>query len=313
VGSASVRDSQKAKKRTGKPRGADRLSQDEIDSLVRDSIKSRSPIERRLALDRILEKIEKSGMSFEDALAIEKALREQGAKDEWKLLGYALGARMPREAVAYLDKIPADARMEFLGNMIPGLASENPDMAIDLFESLETEVQAKIRPSFLEGLVDNDAVVATDYLYDSTDLDNYNWRPADELARELIRDEGLETTLNWLSELPEGALRRSAWSGAYAAWASENPTAAVESINKMSEGTDRNLAINGFASAHAHKDGEAATTWAAEITEPGLREDAMIRVGKQYYSQDPESASQWFASSGLSPAAWEQVINSVKR
>ena len=48
-------------------------------------------------------------------------------------------------------------------------------------------------------------------LYDSTDLDNYNWRPADELARELIRDEGLETTLNWLSELPEGALRRSAW------------------------------------------------------------------------------------------------------
>ena len=197
--------------------------------------------------------------------------------------------------------------------MIPGLASENPQTAIDLFQSLEPKLQAKVRPRFLEGLVDNEVTVATDYIYDSTDLENYNWRPMDELARELAKDRGLQATLEWAAELPEGPLRGSAWSAAYAAWTSKDPQAAVQSITDMPPSTDRNLAINGFISSLAHRDGERAVQWAGEITNPSLREAAQIRAGRQFYAQDQEAATQWFTQSGLPQAAWAKVTSNTRQ
>lgn len=312
VSSTSVRDSQEAREGPDEPRRDNQLSQDEIDLLVRDSIKSRSPIERRQAMDRILQKMGNSEMSFEDVLAIGKRLREQGANDEWKLLGYAMGAYQADEAMAHLGKVPAEERVGFIENIIPGLASENADLAINLFESLEPNEQAKVRAKFLEGLVDNDAAVATDYLYDSSDLENYSWRPMAELTRELVKDQGLRSTLDWADELPQGPQRRDAWSAAYAVWASKDPVAAGESVNQIPDGTDRNLAINGFVSAHVHQDGEMAMTWIADISEPGLRDAVMIRVGRQYFQRDPAAATRWYSSSGVSPSIWERVTNSVE-
>jgi hypothetical protein len=312
VSSTSVRDSRKAKEGADKPRRDNQLSQDEVDLLVTDSIKSRGPIERRQAMDQILQKMRNSEMSFEDALAIGGALKEQGANDEWKLLGYAMGVYQSEEAIAHLGKIPAEERVGFIENIIPGLASENAELAINLFESLEPNEQAKVRPEFLEGLVDNNAAVATDYIYDSSDLQNYSWRPMAELTRELVKDQGLQPALDWANELPQGPQRRDAWSSAYAVWASKDPVAAGESVNQIPDGTDRNLAINGFVSAHVHQDGEMAMTWIDAISEPGLRDAVMIRVGRQYFQRDPAAATRWYSSSGVAPSIWEQVTNSVE-
>ena len=312
VSSISVRDSRKAKEGADKPRRDKQLSQDEIDLLVTDSIKSSSPIERRQAMDQILQKMRNSEMSFEDALAIGEALKEQGANDEWELLGYAMGVYQSDETIAHLGKIPAEERVGFIENMIPGLASENADLAINLFESLEPNEQAKVRPELLRGLVDNDTAIATDYIYDSSDLENYSWRPMAELTRELVKDKGLQPALDWANELPQGPQRRDAWSSAYAVWASKDPVAAGESVNQLPDGADRNLAINGFVSAHVHQDGEMAMTWIDAISEPGLRDAAMIRVGRQYFQRDPEAATRWYSSSGVAPSIWEQVTNSVE-
>ena len=251
-------------------------------------------------------------MSFENVLAIGEAFKEQGANDEWELLGYAMGVYQSNEAIAHLGKLPAEERVGFIENIIPGLASENADLAINLFESLEPNEQAKVRPELLRGLVDNDAAIATDYIYDSSDLENYSWRPMAELTRELVKDKGLEPTLDWANELPQGPQRRDAWSSAYAVWASKNPVAAGESLNQLSDGEDRNLAINGFVSAHVHKDGEMAMTWIDAISEPGLRDAAMIRVGRQYFQRDPEAATRWYSSGGVAPSIWEQVTKSVE-
>lgn len=310
--STSVRDSRKAKEGADKPRRDKQLSEDEIDLLVTDSIKSSSPIERRQAMDQILQKMRNSEMSFEDALAIGEALKEQGANDEWELLGYAMGVYQSDEAIAHLGKIPAEERVGFIENIIPGLASENAELAINLFESLEPNEQAKVRPEFLRGLVDNDAAIATDYIYDSSDLENYSWRPMAELTRELVKDKGLQPALDWANELPQGPQRRDAWSSAYAVWASKDPVAAGESVNQLPDGADRNLAINGFVSAHVHKDGEMAMTWIDAISEPGLRDAVTVRVGRQYFQRDPEAATRWYSSSGVAPSIWEQVTNSVE-
>ena len=292
---------------------AGEITEEQLMSLVNDVVKSGSSIERRLALDRILRSVRSGDISFSDVLAIRKAMRVQGADKEGKLLAYAIGAYMPEEAIRHFNGLPSEDRYGFLNDMIPGLASVSPTEAIGLFESLDSELQARVRPSFLEGLVDHGVEMATEYLYDSSDLENYHWRPMAELTRELVRDQGLEPTLNWADDLPQGRQRRDAWSAAYAVWASRDPIAAAGSINRLADGSDRNLAINGFVSAHVHQDGEMAMTWVSDISEPGLRDAAMIRVGRQYYQRDPAAAAQWYDSSGVSPLIWSQIANSVER
>lgn len=292
---------------------ADSMTKEQIQSLANGALKSGTLLDRRRGLDKILRGIQNAEISFADALAIREAMRAQDADKEGKLLDYAIGAYMSEEAIAHLDKLPAEERIGFLNGMIPGLASTHPAEAIGLFESLAPELQAQVRPGFLEGLVDHGVEMATDYLYNSSDLENYHWKPMAELTREVVRDQGLQPTLDWANELPQGPQRRDAWSAAYAVWASKDPTAAANSINALPDGTDRNLAINGFVSAHVHRDGPLAMDWAMAITEPVLREAAMVRIGTQFYQRDPESASQWYASSEWSPASWAKITNSAER
>ena len=196
----------------------------------------------------------------------------------------------------------------FLGNMIPGLASVDPQAAIDLFHGLERNVQSSIRNRFYKGLIDHDVSVATNYIYDAMDsTKNHDWRPMDVMTREVAKETGLDATLQWAAELPEGRLRANAWSAAYAVWGTEAPEAALGEIIKMPPSADRNQAINGFISGLASQDGATAVTWAAEITQPGMREAAMVRAGKEFYRQDQQGAVEWFQESGLPAEAWEQV------
>ena len=217
--------------------------------------------------------------------------------EQWRLFDYAWGANDPAAAIAYINEIPERYRNGYLGNMLPGLASADPQTAIKLFEGFDPKLQGHLRKRLYEGLIDNGVEVATDYIYDATDPGAYHWRPMDTLTREIAGEKGLDSTLQWAAELPDGPLRGSAWSAAYAVWARQDPHAAIQSISAMAPSPDRDQALNGFASAHAGNDGERATAWAAEITNPGLREAALIRAGTHYFRQDQSAAATWFASS----------------
>ena len=284
------------------------LNNDQMRSLVLQAIKSFNPVKRRQAFDRLLEEMQSGTFTNEQAMTIRKAMAENGASGEqWKNFDYAWGANEPEAALAHIDEIPQQYLNGFLYNMIPGLASADPQAAIDLFGGLGVEVQNKIRNRLFEGLIDNDVAVATNYIYDVTNLEDYNWRPMDVLTREIVVDVGVSDTLAWAAELPEGPLRGSAWSAAYAHWGQRQPEVAVQSIIEMSPSQDRNLAINGFTAAYAHQDGATAVAWAAEITESGLRQAALVRAATQYYRQDQQAATEWFGSSGMSPESWAQA------
>ena len=284
------------------------LNKKQIRSLVLQAIKSSNPVKRRQAFDRLLEEMQSGTFTNEQAMMIRSAMAENGASGEqWKNFDYAWGANDPEAALAHIEEIPDQYRNGFLYNMIPGLASVDPQAAINLFAGLGPELQARIRRRLFEGLIDNDVEVATNYIYEVTDPSEHNWRPMDTLTRELVKDDGLDDTLAWAAELPEGSLRGNAWSAAYAHWASREPQDAVQSIIEMPPSDDRNQAINGFISALAHQDGERAVDWAAEITEPAMRQAAMVRAATQYYRQDQQGAANWFANSGLPEGAWQQA------
>ncbi len=280
------------------------LTKEEIEELVLTAIKSADPIERRKAFDRVLQEIESDSFTKEQAMITRSAMGENGASGEqWRLFDYAWGANHSQVALAHVDEIPDRYRKGFLGNMLPGLASAESQIAIELFEGLEPSLQGQLRNRLYEGLIDNNIDSATDYVYNAANPEKHDWRPMDTFARELANEQGLDATLAWAAELPEGSLRGNAWSAAYAKWTSQDPHAAAESIVDMPPSGDRNQAINGFISALAGQDPEAAVTWAAEISETGMRESAMIRAGSQFFQKDPGAANEWFQSSDLPATA----------
>jgi len=287
------------------------LARDQLIALVLGATRSPDPLERRRAFDRILQGMESGTFTTEQSLAIRSAMFENGADtDQWKLFDYAWGRTDPEAAVAHIETIPERFRDAYLANLLPGLASSDPQAAIELFARLDSSRHAELRSRLYEGLIDHDIITATEHIFNSSKTGEYDWRPMDTMTREIVKDRGLIPTLEWAAELPDGPLRGNAWSAAYAHWAATEPHSAIQSIIDLPESADRNQAINGFISAHAHQDGETAAVWAAEISQPGLREEAMVRAARQFYRQDPEAAAQWFSHSDLPQSRWPQVSNS---
>lgn len=284
------------------------LGKKEITSLIAQAVKGSKAVDRRRAFDRILEEMQSSTFNREQAFMMRGAMAQAGVDGKlWQLFDYSWGANDPATAIAHLDEIPDRYFEGFLGNMIPGLASVDPQAAIEVFSGLEPEVASRVERRLLEGLVDNDVMVATDFIFETTDLNNFDWRPMDTLTREIARDGGMAETLEWASELPDGPLRSSAWSAAYAAWASQNPEGAIESIMAMDTSHERNMALNGFTAAFAHSNGSLAVEWANEISEPRVREGALMRAFRQFHRQDPQAAAQSFVSIDLPPNVWQEA------
>ena len=284
------------------------LNKKQISGLVVQAVRASSPVERRRAFDRILEEMSSPTFTREQAFLMRAEMARNGADGRlWQLWDYAWGASDPVNAVAHLAEIDPRHFEGFLGNMIPGLASVDPQAAIEVFSALEPEVASRVERRLLEGLVDNDVMVATDFIFETTDLTNFDWRPMDTLTREIARDSGMVETLEWASELPDGPLRSSAWSAAYAAWGSKNPEGAIESIMAMNSSNDRNMALNGFTAAFAHTDGSLAVEWANEITAPQLREAALMRAFRQFHRQNPQAAAQSFAANDLPSKVWQEA------
>ena len=299
---ALAREASAAQRKTGP------LGKSEIQSLVQQAVKASKAVDRRRAFDRILEEMKSSTFNREQAFMMRGAMAKAGVDGKlWQLFDYSWGANDPATAIAHLDEIPAHYFEGFLGNMIPGLASVDPQAAIEVFSGLDAEVASRVQRRLFEGLIDNDVAVATNFIYDVTDPSAFDWRPMDTLTREIVRDQGLEVTLDWAAELPEGRLRSSAWSAAFAHWGSREPQGAIESIMNMDTSRDRDMALNGFTAAFAHQDGSLAVEWASEITEPGLRQGALTRAFTQFHRQNPEAAAASFGSSNLPASVWREA------
>lgn len=280
------------------------LDEEALEALVLQFIQSPNPIERRLAFDRLLREMASGTFSRAMALKTRSVMHENGADGEqWRLFDYAWGANDPDTAIAHIEEIPQQYRNGYLGNMLPGLASAHPQTSIDLFQGLEPEVQGSLRRRLYEGLIDHDMDLATKYVFDAAHPERPDWRPMDDFTRELASEKGLEATLQWAAELPEGSLRGNAWSAAYATWASQDPQGVSHSLAEMPASPDRDQAINGFISALAGEDPHSAVIWAGTIDNPGLRQAAMVRAGTRYFQQDQAAATTWFESTDLPEAS----------
>ena len=268
------------------------LSKAEIKTLVDLAIKSSDPIERRKAFDRLLEEMKSDSFNYEQAMNIRIAMHQGGASgDQWRTFDYAWGANDPASAIKEIDNIPEQYRRGFTSNMLPGLASVEPQTAIGIVEAMEGEMRQQMTGRLIEGLADYDINFATDYVIEMAESGDPNIaQHMKRLAKEVMETTGLEGGLEWVENLEEGALQATALRSVANEYANERP----EEAAKWSEqfiGNDQNARIFGEI-VREWGDKEAAAAWVDSL-EPGQgQKDAISAVYGFKGSRTPEKALQ---------------------
>lgn len=268
------------------------LSEGQIEELVLASIKSSDPVERRRAFDRILQEMRQDSFTVEQAMTIRKVMHNNKASgDQWRTFDYAWGANDPEAAVAYIDQISERYRNGYTSNMLPGLASVEPQTAIDLVAEMEGDVRRRMTGRLIEGLADNDIGVATEYVFGlAENEDPHTTEHMRKLAREVVDNEGLEGGLSWAENLEEGRLQGAALWQVANEFTNEDPEAASQWAEKF-VGQDQNARLFGEV-VREWDDREAAEAWVASLEPSQGQRDALSAVFGFKGANQPHEAVQ---------------------
>ena len=266
------------------------LNKKQLQDLVQLAVKSTNPIERRKAFDRLLEEMRSDTFTYEQAMTIRHAMHHGGADGEqWRTFDYAWGANDPVSAVAEIDKIPEQYRRGFTSNMLPGLASVEPQTAIGIVESMEGELRQHMTGRLLEGLADYDVGFATDYVFDMAESGDPNASQyMRRLAKEVMETAGFEGGIEWAESLQEGALQAAALRSVANEYANNDPQAAAQWAEQFVD-KEQNSRLFGEI-VREWRNQEAASAW-VESLEPGQgQRDALSAVYGHRGATRPEEA-----------------------
>ncbi|MFP6871901.1 MAG: hypothetical protein VCA55_00185 [Verrucomicrobiales bacterium] len=140
----------------------------------------------------------------------------------------------------------------------------------------------------------------------------HNARVIEEVGDEWAERDPV-AAINWLNSLSASEGKSAGLSSAFGEWARRDPQAASEHLISMPESPERDSAISGFSGRLASENPQAAIAWAAEINDSNARENALVRAGQSMFRRDANGARTWLATSGLPPAAQQQVVNPPQR
>ena len=266
------------------------LNKKQLQDLVELAVKSTNPIERRKAFDRLLEEMRADTFTYEQAMMIRHAMHHGGADgDQWRTFDYAWGANDPASAVAEIDKIPEKYRRGFTSNMLPGLASVEPQTAIGIVESMEGEMRQQMTGRLLEGLADYDVGFATDYVFDMAESGDPNASQyMRRLAKEVMETAGFEGGVEWAESLQEGALQAAALRGVANEYANNDPQSAAKWAEQF-VGTEQNSRLFGEI-VREWGNQEAASAWVESLEPSQGQRDALSAVYGHRGATSPEKA-----------------------
>ena len=277
------------------------LTKAEIKTLVDLAIRSSDPIERRKAFDRILEEIKSDAFTYDQAMNIRITMHKGGASgDQWRTFDYAWGANDPASAIKEIDNIPEQYRRGFTSNMLPGLASVEPQTAIGLVEAMDGEMKQQMTGRLIEGLADYDVNFATDYVMEMAENGDPNVaQHMKRLAKEVMETTGLEGGLDWVENLEEGALQATALRGVANEYANERPEEAAKWAEQFI-GNDQNSEVFGeIVRQWGNK--EAASAWVDSLEPSQGQQSAISAVYGFKGAKTPEQALQEIQSMPPSP------------
>ena len=268
------------------------LSQSEIQELAFAATKSGSTVKRRQAFDRLLREMQSDTFTVEQAMTMRSSLHENGANGEqWRIFDYAWGVHDPHAALAHVAKIGEKYRQGFTGNMLPGLASVEPQLAVDLVSTMEGRKKFHMTQRLIEGLADYDVQYATNYVQELADNGSRGAsHHVKRLASEVLSTAGFEEGVEWAENLDPGQVQANALWRVANEYTNQDPHGAANWATQF-VGHDQNSRLFGEV-VREWGDVDEATSWVNSL-EPSLaRRDALSAVYGFRGSQEPHEAVQ---------------------
>ena len=291
------------------------LTEQDIESLGERFRTAASPVERRLAFSRLLE-----GLTADNALQI----REQIAhlhhhSAEFREFHYAWGAVAGEEAAMF----GASTEEDDMAPALAGWAGSDPDAALTWFKNLDMENDEDFDPllkerkipadnlrhhlmrGLVDGLADADPKFASDFVVAM--VEDGNKRAAHLMhgvAQEYLRRSETQEAVRWAESLPEGEPRSVALHRLANGYASRDPKAAAEWVEKFS-GSDQNYlggVVGEVGATWAREDPEAALDWIASLPERHGQKAGMRRTFGEWAHRDPTQASDYLNNMPASAA-----------
>jgi hypothetical protein len=190
------------------------------------------------------------------------------------------------------------------------IAPENPLSQTLAAIQAETDPQRreKALTDLIEGIAWADLPATLEYLQSqgSSELN------ADLTARLVRRwaEGNSAAAADWVSRLPEGALRQTAVSQVAVAWASQDLKSAMDWARQLPEGAERDNGLQSVAYEAARAEPREALNLAREMSASGQRDDLVLHAVRQWTAEEPEAAAQW-AGQIADAAMQERVLSAV--
>lgn len=125
--------------------------------------------------------------------------------------------------------------------------------------------------------------------------------------------EGVDTTMNWASNLKEGVLKNGIVSRVAARVARDDPFAAAEWAVTLVEGGERNNAVTSIASTWSRSQPREAANYLVQISDEDLRSKALGKVVERWARSDRAAAGAWLTENKDQPGMDEAIQQYAER
>ncbi|YCM42830.1 hypothetical protein V2O64_16095 [Verrucomicrobiaceae bacterium 227] len=245
-------------------------------------------------------------------------------------------------ATAFLDSLPNANRDYLLAALVRGLATHDPDAALDLL--LKSPASPE-RTGSLDFILNAWSQISLEHAFQKLPTTGpLKAQAIQKLTATLTRDQFVPAR-TWAQALTDPSDRQSALTGIAARWSQSDPVAATAWAASLADPQTQSLALGETATRWARRDPAAASAWLAEnpnsptldlaarsiaastigldpaqafsqiatITHAPLREESFEQIGRFWLSSAPQKAKAYLQQDTLVPAPIrEQLLQSFE-
>ncbi len=288
------------------------LSDADIAELGEQMLTDPNPMRRHLAFNRLL-----AGLTPENAEAIRAYVGKlPHDSQQFRDFHYAWGAVAGSEAVLH----GKETRERDMATTLAGWASADPGAARAWLESLgsgDGYDLNDLRMGLVAGLLDIDRTAAANYVLGLGEAgDPQASRMMSSVASEMLRYEGLDASIAWSENLPEGALRYAAMDRVANSWVARDPQGAAEWAEQFAGEPSGARVVEEVADEWAERDPQSSVGWLLTLEQGEGRQWGMRSAFDEWARRDSMAASEYLVAMPASAdrdAGISGLVNRIAR
>jgi hypothetical protein len=200
----------------------------------------------------------------------------------------------PSEAVAAISALPeGETKRNAQNSVVSNLAFRDPELVRRILaESTEssTKQRKELVSTAIRGVASSNPEIAIEIL-ESTDNGAWKADLGPEMVSSLAR-ENVELAISFAEKLPESA-QTSAYSNMITAWGSSDPKAALTWVVKNSDKVKSSSSLEWIASQWAEREPEEALGWFESLPEGDAKKEMLRGFITGVASENPKMAAGW--------------------